>query len=217
MLGARSPSSLRTGTTMSTWRTVMAARMGDHVPWRLKPGYVRAMSKALAEPAGHRAELAEVRVDHVALADEDRAGERPGQDHLPGRQELAVGAELVGQPGDAVGGMAEYPGRHAGLLDRLVQVEHGRDPAQVAGVRADGTAAGDEAGVGGVVRDRVDDGAQVAGLRVAHLHPRVQDLQRRGDPPGRVEDVQRGHPRAPQRPVQDERQLYLVPRADEPA
>src|SRR5215472_12978972 len=112
-LGARSRSSLRTGTTMSTWRTFMAARMGDHVPWRLKPGYVRAMSKALAEPAGHRAELAEVRVDHVALADEDRAGERPGQDHLPGRQELAVGAELVGQPGDAVGGMAEYPGRHA--------------------------------------------------------------------------------------------------------
>ena len=53
----------------------------------------------LPEPAGHRAQFAEVRVDHVALAHEDRPGERPGQDHLPGREELVMGAELVRQPG----------------------------------------------------------------------------------------------------------------------
>ena len=58
---------------------------------------------------------------------------------------------------------------------------------------------------------------RLAGFRVAHLHPRVQDLQRRGDPPGCVEDVERGHCRALQRLVQDERQLDLDPRPDKPA
>src|SRR6266496_3019934 len=31
---------------MSTWRTLMAVRIGDHARWRLKPSYVRTMSKA---------------------------------------------------------------------------------------------------------------------------------------------------------------------------
>src|SRR6516225_3533385 len=54
MLGARSRSSLRTGTTMSTWRTLMTARMSDHVPWRLKPSYGRAMSTACGRAAPGR-------------------------------------------------------------------------------------------------------------------------------------------------------------------
>src|SRR5256886_17345025 len=31
---------------MSTWGTLMAMRIGDHAPWRLKPTYVHAMGKA---------------------------------------------------------------------------------------------------------------------------------------------------------------------------
>src|SRR5579862_8153625 len=46
MLGARSCSSLRTGTTMSTCRTLMAMRIGDHLRRWLKRPYARAMSKA---------------------------------------------------------------------------------------------------------------------------------------------------------------------------
>ncbi len=53
MLGARSCSSLRTGTTMSTCRTLMAMRIGDHLRRRLKRPYVRAMSKAATPTHRH--------------------------------------------------------------------------------------------------------------------------------------------------------------------
>src|SRR5260370_30415305 len=46
MLGASSRFSLRTGTTMSTCRTLMILRISDHTPLWLKRRYVRAMSKA---------------------------------------------------------------------------------------------------------------------------------------------------------------------------
>ena len=141
-------------------------RRGDRLLHRDHRDATRGMRGRSAEPACHRPELAEVRVDHVAGLDEDRPGERPGQDHLPGGQELLVRREPVGQPGHAVGRVAEHARRHAGLLDRLVDVQQGGDPAQVTGIGADGAAADHDPGVGRVVGDRVDDGAQVTGLRV---------------------------------------------------
>src|SRR5580692_2037099 len=50
MLGTRSRSSLRTGTTTSTCRTFMALRFAYHAPPRLKQCYVRAMSEIRAHP-----------------------------------------------------------------------------------------------------------------------------------------------------------------------
>ena len=51
-LGARSRSSLRTGTTMSTCKPVMAARFGDHTAPRLSQGCTSAETNA--PPTRHR-------------------------------------------------------------------------------------------------------------------------------------------------------------------
>ena len=69
--------------------------------------------------------------------------ERPGQDHLPGRHaNSSWELQLVGQPGDAVGGGGRGPRPRRRSPRCLVHVEHGRDPPQVTDVRSDGAPAG---------------------------------------------------------------------------
>src|SRR6266702_3836755 len=93
-LGARSRSSLRTGTTMSTWGTLMAVRIGDHARWRLKPSYVRSMSKAgpersaaawlllaRAPPGGAATDRS---VPHLGAAPRAAAAGAPGRDNVAG-------------------------------------------------------------------------------------------------------------------------------------
>src|SRR5712691_8010963 len=107
------------------------------------------------------AERAEVGVQRVALLREHHAREGARQHDMAGLERDAVGAELVGEPGNAERGMAEHAGGDAGLLDLGILVHDAADPAQVHVERADRPAADHDAGGGAVVGDGVEDLARI--------------------------------------------------------
>src|SRR5215831_13601206 len=151
------------------------------------------------------AERAEVGMQRVALAGEHHAGERSGEHKMAGLERHAVAAELVGEPGDAEGRMAEHAGRDAGLLDLRILVHDAADPAQVDLERPDRPPADHDAGGGAVVGHRVEDLALV-------LDARVDDLDRRYHAFGGAQHVGQADARALQRLAEDEGELYLDPR-----
>ena len=81
--------------------------------------------------------------------------------------------ELVGEPGDAVGRVAEHSSGDARLLDLAIAQAQCRDPAQISLMWFERPPAGDEPGIAGVVGDAVDDRAGLAGFRVGPVQARV--------------------------------------------
>src|SRR6202042_1466851 len=118
---------------------------------------------------GDAAQRAEIGVQGVALLGVHHAGERAGENQMAGLERHAVGAELVGKPGDAERRMAEHAGGDAGLLDLGVAVHDAADPAQIDVHRPDRPAADDDAGGGAVVRHSVEYLAWI-------LQPCIDDL-----------------------------------------
>ena len=144
-----------------------------------------------------------------------RPRERPAEDHVAGIQLLVVRRKLVGEPGDAVGRVVQHRGGEPGLFDHAVLVEHRADPAQVELGRAHRPTAGDDAGIGREIGDRVEDLAHDLGLAVELLDAGIDDFDRRRDVFGRREHVEHRHAGAFQRPAEHERQFDLDPRRDE--
>src|SRR5579862_1498147 len=126
MLGARSRSSLRTGTTMSTCGTLMTSRIGDHTRGRLKPTYVRAMRQASAGRTSSRLEgvaqglLAQGTGPVRGVPEQAGVWLRKGQELVylaqarPGQQGLVVGHPLAAGGQDRVrrlrGRLRDQPG-----------------------------------------------------------------------------------------------------------
>src|SRR3974390_449572 len=77
------------------------------------------------------AEIAEIGMQRIAFAREHHARERAGEHDMAGFERHAMGAELVGKPGDAERRMAEHARSDPGLLDLRVAVHHAADPAQI--------------------------------------------------------------------------------------
>ena len=123
--------------------------------------------------------------------------------------------DLVREPGNAGRRMVEHAGGEAGFLDHAVLEQHRAGPAKIDRVRADRATAEDDPGVGGEVRDRVEDLAHCLVVAVELLDPGIDDLERRADVLGRGEDVEHADAGPAQRLAEDEGELDLDPRRDE--
>ena len=101
-------------------------------------------------------------------------------------------SELVGKPGNAQRRMPEHAGGKARLLDLAVAVHDAADPAQVDVHRPNRPPAGDDAGRGAVVGNRVEDLARV-------LHAGIDDLERGDHVFGGAQHVGQANPGALER------------------
>src|SRR6478672_4970526 len=101
-------------------------------------------------------EAAKICVQDVAALHIGGPREGPAEHHVPGIELFAVRGDLVGQPGDAGGGVVQHPGSEPGFLDHCVLVEQGADPAQVERIGTHRPAAQDDARVRREIRDGVE-------------------------------------------------------------
>ena len=85
--------------------------------------------------------------------------------------------------------MTEHSDRKARLLDVAVERESSTDPRQIELARIKVATAGDDAGAGGIVRDRVEHFTRIARLRIRALTARVDELERGDDIVGGSEHV----------------------------
>ena len=111
--------------------------------------------------------------------------------------------------------MVEHGGGDARLLDLPVAPQHRRHPWDVDLVHVEALVGDDDAGVGGVVGDRVDDRPRRSGIGILHLDAGVEDLDRRRHVRRRLEHVLELAVRAAQLDAEHERQLDLDPWCDE--
>ena len=88
------------------------------------------------------------------------------------------------------GGMVEDAGAEPGLLDLGIARDDRAHPAHVDLVGPHGAAADDDAGIGGIVGDRVDDGAGLLRLRIDAQDAGIEDFERRRDVVRGVEHVE---------------------------
>ena len=84
----------------------------------------------------------------------------------------------TGQPHDAEGRVAEHAGGDARFLDRAVAAAKRADPAKIDVARPDLLASADDAGVGGVVGDRVDDGSRTSCAWIAAERTRESESEK---------------------------------------
>src|SRR5579871_491971 len=101
-------------------------------------------------------EWAEIAMHRVAFACPDHAREGAREHGVPRLQRHAVRAELVREPGDAHGGVAEHARGESSLLDLAIDVHDASDPAQIDVERPYRSATEHYRRRGTVVRDRVE-------------------------------------------------------------
>src|SRR5579859_3169008 len=143
-----------------------------------------------SEITTHRAVGSIVGLDCVALAGLDRTDEGAGEHDLARLQRQSMRRDLVREPRDRGGGMIEHAGGKPGLFQLAVLEAERADPAEISIKRLDRTPAEHDAGIGRVVRDGVEDFSRSLGLGIDALDARVQNLQRRHDKIGCVQDVE---------------------------
>jgi hypothetical protein len=99
--------------------------------------------------------------------------------------------QAVGEPGDAIARMVEHAGGETRLLDFAVAADDGADAAHVGrnAVGPERPAAEHERGVGGVVRDGVENGPRPLGFRIEALNARIENLECGRDVGGGIEHV----------------------------
>ena len=124
--------------------------------------------------AGDRAVRAIVGVEGVAGARFDDADEGAAEQDLSRFEGDIVCGELVGEPGGAVGRVAEHRGGDARLLDLAIAEAQCRNPPLIGFMRFERSPPGHQAGV---VGDAVNDRAGLAGIGVDSVQPQVEDLQ----------------------------------------
>src|SRR4029077_12028183 len=163
----------------------------------------------------HHAVSAVIGLDRVALSRLDRPDERAREHDLAGLERKVKRGELSHEPGDAICGMVEHACREPSLLDDAVAITERTDPTHICIERTKWPAAGDDAGIGGIVRDGVDDLARGLGRRADALDARVEDLERRDDEIGGVEDIEDRAIFSPEPRLHHEGELGLDPRRDE--
>src|SRR5579884_425761 len=163
----------------------------------------------LYAPQRQGAELRDRDGQDVAGRDGDRVGQRARHDRRPGRQRLAVLGELVRQPCDGLGRIAQNRGAGRGRNDLTVLLEDDADGPQIDARRSDASARDDETRRRGVVGDHVGQReAKVLVTAVDHFHRR----RREGD---RLPGLIRGYAGTGERRRGENRDLGLDFRVDQ--
>lgn len=111
--------------------------------------------------------------------------------------------------------MVEHTGRKSRFLDHRIARDDRPHPAHVDRIGAHGAAAEDEAAIGGIVGDRIDEDARLLCFRIRADDPAVENFQRRHDIIRGVQDLDDVDPRAFEPGFHDERDLRFDPWLDE--
>ena len=128
---------------------------------------------------------------------------------------LAVLAKAVGKPGHRKGGIIQHACAKPGFFHLAVARHNGPGPAWIKRTGAHGMAPGDDACVGSIVGNSIDDGSGFAGCRVCAQDAGIKDFQGWCFVICGIQHIGAGDARALQRRFQDEGQFHLDPWLDE--